>query len=174
MNTNQTLFKKKGGPYFKVFTFLSLLGLTMLSLSFGKAPLAIELYDGIVFEKVIGDIARLKPTDQVIRCEIKHDHPKIKENLRELADLIDKAAKETTVTSLHFMAQVPSIEIYATKVEFKDALSKKTSTTRIMLLKDHATLETRNGTAAEKLINLVNEICPGPAAPAPRSEEKKP
>lgn len=165
-----TRLKNKKSSHSKILTFL--LGIAMSPLAFCESQLPIERYHGIVLEKVIGGTAKLKPTDKVIHCEIKDSHPKIKEKLAEIAKLIESASKEKLVTSLHFMAQIPSIEIYATKVEFKDTQSQKPTTTRIMLMKDHETLQTRAGTAAEKLINIVHDICPNPEPPPPAKNAK--
>jgi hypothetical protein len=159
--------KIKERSYYKSYLLYLLLGLTALLLSLRKAPLPFETYDGAILEKIVGGIARHQASDRVIRCEINKDHPKIRKNLRKIVNLIEKASQEELVTLQHVRTQIPSIEIYATKVDFSNVYSKTTTATRILLLQDHETLQTRDGADAEALINIINEVCPDPKAPSP-------
>ena len=150
----------------KIFRFVPLLTLTI-----GLAPHAggseppaaqhpLEAYKGVVLQKIVGGIAKVKPIDRIEDCKINSDHAEIKGRLHELGGLIDAASKSDFNTAFHFMAQVPSVEIYVTRVSLKAGVQQ---TEKILLLQDYETLKTRNGKEAQSLIDLVNKLCPTPA-----------
>jgi hypothetical protein len=130
-----------------------------------QTKMPIDNYKGVLLEKIVGGVAKLKKTDKVSRCEIKATHPKIKSRKTEIEEMIIKADNAQMGTALHIMAQVPSIEIYAYKVVWENEAKGKVKTSRVLLLKDHNVLETRGGEEAQKLIDIVHEICPNPAIP---------
>ena len=153
------------GRIFKWFPLLPVvLGLCPFAISAenaaGNHPAA--AYRGVLLQKIIGGIAKLKPLDKVEDCKIATDNDQIKGRLNALGPLIDAASSKDFNTAFHFMAQVPSIEIFATRVFLKGGAVQ---TEKVLLLQDYETLKTRNGKEAQELIALVNKLCPTPPPP---------
>lgn len=133
----------------------SLKGLAMQK----EIPSPIELYKGPILIKIVGGIAKLKETDKVIKCELTKNHSSIKDNLLDINELIHQASKKQFTTAFHFRPQVPTIEIYAILVDFKEGSNSEVVTKKILLVKDYETLKQRAGKEAERLINIVNNAC---------------
>lgn len=112
----------------------------------------------VQLERIVGQIARLKDADPVERCSLRIEQGPLSGRSKEMDDLIIAASKEPMTTSMHFVAQVPSIEIMAYRL----------GSPPLVLYRDHSTLEQRQGPASIKLRELIEGHClPKPAA-APR------
>ena len=148
----------------KVLKIIPLLPIVLGLTAGGGAPTAAPShpmlhYKGVLLQKIIGGIAKVRPIDKVEDCKIESDHPGVKGRLEELGKLVDAASGKDFNTAYHFMAQVPSIEIFATRVYEKEG---HLQTDKVLLLQDYETLKTRIGPEAQTLIDLTNKLCPTP------------
>lgn len=106
----------------------------------------------VILEKRLGELSLQAPRNQTSTCLITHTHAQIKDVMANVTKWIDEAAKADFTTAYHFVAQVPSVEIFA----YRDVEGKKE---KVLLFEDHSTAKTRNGEAAQALIQLVDKVC---------------
>jgi hypothetical protein len=123
-----------------------------------KADNPLQSYSGVLFEKIVGKEARLKASDPITHCEVRANDTRLSKDLLDLAQRIKEAQKEPWQEGLHFMAQIPSVEIYAMAVTFDGA--KEVKAERILIFRDYQTLKTRVGANSEKLLEVINRLCP--------------
>ncbi len=106
--------------------------------------------------KKIGGLAHL---GQVNTCEIYANHPKLRNKLIEINELMAQAQKkgELKTIAVFVRAQIPSEEIYAQRI-----IALENGTVRIQrvdLESVYGTYQARTSTEAKILISLVNDIC---------------
>lgn len=109
----------------------------------------------VLLVKRVGYLSTQSPRNKKAECLVRRNHPALKALLATWDETMHRTGKESLQTAYHFVAQVPSLEIYA-------QVKKKGKDEKLLLVEDHSTLKTRQGPDAEKLIQLVHKLCPTP------------
>lgn len=86
-------------------------------------------------------------------CEITEDQYAVGTDLKGIQGQIEAASKEGMVNGhVYATARVPSIEVFA-------MLNNGTTSKRVDLIIDHGSMDYRDGTDADELIDLTYKLC---------------
>lgn len=92
-------------------------------------------------------------------CIIKGDNKAISANLVEIAKQLASAKTQGMEEAVHFAPQIPSVEIIGHL--YTPDKSGKLVKEDVLLFQDYSKIQTRKGTDAKQLIDLVNKTCSG-------------
>ena len=98
----------------------------------------------LLAEVIIGGLP--KETETTKKCPIRQLSPHV--DIAQWKQLILAAAKSPIIKGFHITPRIPSKEIYVYQQNQK-----------ILLMKDHATIEKRQGKAVDKLIHEIEKMC---------------
>jgi hypothetical protein len=137
--------------YFKLSFFLySIFTCLGSAASFANT---IEPQAPILLTQIVGGLA--SRDGNKVECLIREDHAIFAAHANavdRVKEMIGLAKREEVQLAMHFIAQVPSVEIYAYDTSVEPA-------ERVLLFLDYSNLQERQGDDAAGLVHFVRTLC---------------